>query len=162
MVIGLLVPVAWAPALVLTMYPLMTPVGAVKLTVTDEPVVAVTAKLVGVFGTGLVVTAVDGSDAADVPAVFVAVTVNVYAVLAFSPFTVIGLVVPVVTTFPGLLVTVYWVITPPPLGAVNPTLTIESFKTVPVTEVGAEGTVVTVNVPLGEVPALLIAAKFKV
>jgi hypothetical protein len=55
----------------------MTPVGTVKLTVTDELVVAVTAKLVGEFGTGLVVTAVDGSDDVDVPATFLAVTVNV-------------------------------------------------------------------------------------
>jgi hypothetical protein len=59
-------------------------------------------------------------------------------------------------------VTVYWVIIPLPLGALKLTLIIESFNTVPVTEVGGDGTVVTVNVPLGEVPALLIADKFSV
>jgi hypothetical protein len=85
---------------------------------------------------------------APVPALLVADTVNVYAVPAVKPITVIGLVVPVVTIDPGLLVTVYLVIVAPPLlaGAVKATVAVVLFVTaaaVPI--VGAPGTVVCVT-----------------
>jgi hypothetical protein len=53
-----------------------------------------------------VVTDVDAVDAIDVAAAFVAVTVNVYAVEAVKPETVIGEVLPVAVTPPGEEVTV--------------------------------------------------------
>ena len=48
----------------------------------------------------------DELEATDVPPEFVAVTVNVYAVLGVNPETVIGEVEPVPVKLPGLLVTV--------------------------------------------------------
>jgi hypothetical protein len=54
----------------------------------------------------VVVTDVDADDAEDVPLVFVAVTVNVYAVPSVNPETVIGDDVPVPVNPPGELVTV--------------------------------------------------------
>jgi hypothetical protein len=52
------------------------------------------------------VTAFDGADAAPVPTLFVAVTVNVYVVRVVRPATVIGLLVPVPVSPPGDAVTV--------------------------------------------------------
>jgi hypothetical protein len=76
-----------------------------------------------------VVTEVDAAEASEVPATFVAVTVNVYAVPPVSPETVM---VPAdapdrVPVFPpGLDVAVYFVIGVPPLdaGAVNATVAV--------------------------------------
>jgi hypothetical protein len=53
----------------------------------------------------IVVILVDEDDAPDVPLEFVAVTVNVYAVFAVNPYTVIGEDEPVLVP-PELLVTV--------------------------------------------------------
>ena len=55
---------------------------------------------------GAVVIEVDTEDAVDVPLVLVAVTVNVYAVPAVNPLTVIGDDEPVAVIDPGELVTV--------------------------------------------------------
>ena len=55
---------------------------------------------------GAVVTELDTDDAEDVPLVFVAVTVNVYAVPEVNPDTVIGDDEPVPVNPPGELVTV--------------------------------------------------------
>jgi len=54
----------------------------------------------------IVVTEVDAEDELDVPLVFVAVTVNVYAVPEVNPDTVIGDDEPVPVNPPGELVTV--------------------------------------------------------
>jgi hypothetical protein len=67
MVIGLPLLVPWAPVLVDAMYPDMVPVGGLKLMVTLPLVVLTTAKLVGGFGTELVVTGLDGVELVDVP-----------------------------------------------------------------------------------------------
>ena len=61
---------------------------------------------VGGFGTAFVVTELEATDGTDVPWAAVAVTVNVYAVLAESPVTRIGEDAPVAVTLPGELVTV--------------------------------------------------------
>ena len=65
------------------------------------------------------------TDEAPTPIALVAVTVNVYGVPVVSPFTVIGLALAVDVMPPGFDVTVYEVITLPPLdvGAVNGTRT---------------------------------------
>ena len=60
--------------------------------------------IVGALGN--VVTVIDAPEALDVPPELVAVTVNVYAVFAVKPDTVIGEDVPVPVKPPGLLVTV--------------------------------------------------------
>ena len=62
-------------------------------------------RFVGGFGTEFVVTAADAIELADVPVLFVAVIVNVYAVLALRPVTVIGLLDPFTIMVVGLLVT---------------------------------------------------------
>ena len=80
-------------------------VGGVKLTVAS-PLPATADTPVGAPGTVLGVTAVEALDAADVPAAFVAVTVNVYAVPFARPVTTIGLLAPVAVMPPGLDVTV--------------------------------------------------------
>ena len=69
-------------------------------------------------------TLLDDADAGPVPAAFVAVTVNVYAVPLVSPVTVIGLAAPIAVIPPGFDVTVYPVIALPPseVGAVNVTV----------------------------------------
>ena len=70
------------------------------------------------------VTLLDALDAEPVPTLFVAVTVNVYAVPPDKPETVTGLE-PAVPVCPPDEVTVYKVIADPPLlaGAVKATLT---------------------------------------
>ena len=60
----------------------------------------------GAAGGADVVTEVDAPEATDVAAAFEAVTVNVYAVDALKPVTLIGEVLPVVVTPPGDDVTV--------------------------------------------------------
>ena len=69
------------------------------------------------------VMALEAPDALPVPALLVAVTVNVYATPLVRPATVIGEPLPVPVAPPGLAVTVYPVMVPPPLlaGAVNVT-----------------------------------------
>ena len=82
--------------------------GAAKLTVTLEfPRVAVT--IPGASGTVAGVTGVtlpDAADAAPVPTLLVAVTVNTYTVPFVRPLTVIGLEEPVPVSPPGLEVPV--------------------------------------------------------
>ena len=84
----------------------------------------------------------DDPDGADVPDAFVAFTVNVYAVPPVRPDTLNGLLAPVPVKLPGLLVTVYPVMVPVPLGAVNGTEAVVPVSvTVPI--VGALGIVNT-------------------
>jgi hypothetical protein len=78
--------------------------GGVKLT-RAVPLIATTDSPVGASGSAIGVTLADGADAAEGPIPFVATTVNVYAVPFVSPYTVIGLVVPVPVSPPGLDVT---------------------------------------------------------
>ena len=79
--------------------------GAVKLTVACAlPPVAV--PIVGAPGTVAGVTLFEAAEAAPVPALFVAVTVNVYAVPFDRPVTVIGEATPLAVSPPGLEVTV--------------------------------------------------------
>jgi hypothetical protein len=52
------------------------------------------------------VTLLLAAEGAPIPELFVAVTVNVYAVPLVNPVTVIGLLAPLAVIFPGLLVTV--------------------------------------------------------
>ena len=70
----------------------------------STPAVAVGAE--GVAGTVVAVTEDDADDGADVPAAFVAVTVNVYAVLDDKPVTLTGEAAPVPVNPPGEDVTV--------------------------------------------------------
>ena len=63
--------------LVLARYPDTVPIGGVKLIVTELLVVLTAAKLVGGFGTKLVVTGPDAIELIDVPRLLVAVIVNV-------------------------------------------------------------------------------------
>lgn len=96
------------------------------------------------------VTAALATDAAPVPAEFVAVTVNVYAVPFVRPVTTNGLIAPLTVAPPGLAVTVKPVIRLPPLnaGAVKATDTCPA-PAAPTTPVGAPGTTeFTVNVLL--------------
>ena len=82
----------------------LPPVGGVNATLTTVELDTVIVPIIGELGE--VVTELDALDATDVPPEFVAVTVNVYAVFADNPDTVIGEVVPVPVKPPGLLVTV--------------------------------------------------------
>ena len=68
---------------------------------------------------GNVVTDVDEFDGIEVPLEFVALTENVYAVFADNPDTIIGEDTPFPMKAPGLLVTVYPVMIPVPLGDVK-------------------------------------------
>jgi hypothetical protein len=130
--------------------------GAVKVTVALAlPAVAV--PMVGAPGTvadDIGVTPFDAEEAAPVPTLLVAVTVNVYVVPLVNPVTVIGLDEPVPVIPPGLDVTVYDVMVAPPLltGAVNATEALAS-PAVAVPMVGAPGTVafmVRLAVPVDE------------
>jgi len=102
-----------------------------------------------------VVIELEAADAVEVPAAFVAVTVNVYAVPSDNPSTVItplvfpsGFKVPVIP--PGEDVAVYKVMLAPPLdaGAVHPTValvgTVVLAVAVPI--VGAPGTDVVLTI----------------
>ena len=78
--------------------------GALQVTVAlTFPAVALT--LVGASGRVIGVTALDAADAAEVPAAFVAVTVNVYAVPLVKPLTVTLVPVLLAVAPPGLAVT---------------------------------------------------------
>lgn len=78
---------------------------------------------VGAPGEPRSVIDVDGADATEVPAAFVAVTVKVYGIPRFNPVTVIGEAVPEAVE-PFDAVTVYPVIVEPPfvVGAENETV----------------------------------------
>ena len=69
------------------------------------------------------VTLLDADEASLVPTLFVAVTVNVYAVPLLRPVTLSGELAPVAVRPPGLAVTVYELILAPPLlaGKLNAT-----------------------------------------
>jgi hypothetical protein len=79
-------------------------VGAVNAILTLVALAVVAAPIVGAPGNTLGVTLLLELLAALLPAELIAVTVNVYAVPAVNPVTVIGLVVPVFERPPGELV----------------------------------------------------------
>ena len=134
---------------------------------------ATTVGVAGAAGAVTSVTDVEASDGAEVPFVFVAVTVNVYGVFAVSPTTVI-VPEPAWDTVPVLApvfeVAVYVVIAEPPLdaGAVNATVADvdvdPAAATAPMT--GAPGTVSGVtdaDAPdAPEVPPAFVAAAVNV
>ena len=80
--------------------------GAVKGTVTDVAEAIGGVPIVGAPGATAETVDAEALDGSDVPALFVAVTVNVYEVPAVRPETVIGEEVPVPVNPPGLEVTV--------------------------------------------------------
>lgn len=145
--------------------------GTAKLTVALRLPVKVATTEVGAVGAPTVVTELEAVDAAEVPAEFVAVTVNVYAVPAVKP--VIAIVPlpaceidPVIP--PGDEVAVYEVIVAPPLevGAVNETFAVVAPVDVAVTDVGELGAPTVVAeleaLEAAEVPAELVAVTVKV
>jgi hypothetical protein len=79
--------------------------GATNLTVAF-PFPGAAVPIVGAPGTVPAVTLFDAADAALVPALLVAVMVNVYGVPFVSPLTVMGLEEPVPVRPPGFEVTV--------------------------------------------------------
>lgn len=145
--------------------------GAVNAIVADVEPNAATAPIPGAPGGPRVVNGADGADAAEVPAAFVAVTVNVYEVLAVSPVTVI---VPepawdtVPVTEPVSEVAVYLVIGEPPLdaGAVNATVADVDPAAATAPMVGAPGTVAGVTgaeaADAAEVPPAFVAVAVNV
>ena len=133
--------------------------GTVKLTVALPllPVAEIPVGAPGAIAAG--VTADDALEAVPVPTELVAVTVKVYAVPLVSPVTVIGDEAPVAVRPSGEEVTVYPVITAPPVfvGAVKltvalPLLTIAEML---VGTPGAIGAGVTADDALEELPAPL-------
>ena len=145
--------------------------GTAKLTVALRLPVKVATTVVGAVGAPTVVTELEALDAEPVPAEFVAVTVNVYAVPAVKP--VIAIVPlpaceidPVIP--PGDDVAVYEVIVAPPLevGAVNETFAVVAPVDVAVTDVGELGAPTVVAeleaLEAAEVPAELVAVTVKV
>ena len=172
-VIGDDVPVAVMPSgEEVTVYPVIADppllAGGVKLTVA-LPLLAVAEILVGTPGAiAAGVTADDALEAVPVPTELVAVTVKVYAVPLVSPVTVIGDEAPVAVRPSGEEVTVYPVITAPPVfvGAVKLTVALP-LLTVAEIPVGVPGTVaagVTADdaVEAVPVPTELIAVTVKV
>ena len=133
------------PGLLVTVKFVIVPVppGEVKVILTSVELETVAVPIIGALV--LVVTEVVAFDETEVPPELVAVTVNVYGVFAVNPDTVIGDDVPVPVKPPGLLVTVYPVIVPLPLGAVKATLTVVALVTVAVPIVGVPDTVVTAD-----------------
>ncbi|GKS13454.1 hypothetical protein YDYSY3_44540 [Paenibacillus chitinolyticus] len=123
--------------------------GASKLTVAC-PLPAVAVTFVGALGTLIGATGVtlpDAADTAELPALFFATTVNVYAVPFVNPVTMTGLAVVLVPLNPpGLDVTVYSVIALPPSLAGASKLTVACpLPAVAVTFLGALGTATTLN-----------------
>ena len=147
--------------------------GAVNATVADVGPAAATAPIPGTPGGPRMVTGADGADGAEVPAAFVAVTVNVYGVPAVSPVTVI---VPepawdtVPVKEPVSEVAVYLVIAEPPLDAGNVNATVADVDVDPAAAtapmVGAPGTVTGVTGAEGadtaEVPPAFVAVTVNV
>jgi hypothetical protein len=130
------------------------------------PPVATT--LVGGPGTVAIgVTAVDGEEATELPFELVATTVKVYAVPFVNPVTLRGELAPVTEILPGLEVTVYPVITLPPVvpGAENETLA-DDTPAVAITPVGEPGTVAGVTdaeaTEATELPTAFVATTVKV
>jgi hypothetical protein len=138
--------------------------GAVNATVADVAPVAVAVPIVGVPGVVNGVMLLLAELDAPVPAALVADTVNVYAVPAVKPITVIGLEVPVFEKPPGELVAVYLVIVAPPLlaGAVNATVAVVLFVTAVARPIlGIPGTVVCVTgilAPLAKLVSIALLA----
>jgi len=132
---------------------------------------ATTVGVAGAAGAVTSVTDVEASDGAEVPFVFVAVTVNVYGVFAVSPMTVI-VPEPAWDTVPVLApvfeVAVYVVIAEPPLdaGMVNATVADVDPDAVTVPMVGAPGTVTGVTgvdgADAADVPPAFVAAAVNV
>jgi ABC-type cobalamin transport system permease subunit len=122
--------------------------GAVQDTATCSfPAIPVTP--VGAEGTVAGVTEALAPEGTEDPTEFVATTVNVYAWPLVKPRTVAVVPLLVAVNPPGLEVTVYSIMTDPPvLGAVQETATC-SFPAIPDTPVGAEGTVTGVTEGLG-------------
>ena len=132
--------------------------GALQLTLADAfPRVADT--LVGGSGTVAGVTAADADDSTLFPTVFVACTVNVYAVPFARPVTEHGLVEQEAVAPPGDAVAVKPVTAAPPLfvGAVNE-ITAEPFARTADTAVGGSGTVAGVTALDGDDSALFPTA----
>ena len=152
------------PGLLVTVYPVIVPVplGAVKATETAVVLDTVATPIIGALVR--VVTAVEELDETDVPPELVEVTENVYGVFGVNPDTVIGDDEPVPIKPPGLLVTVYPVIVPVPLGAVKATLTTVELDTVAEPIVGALDFVVADDDALDEtdVPPELVEVTEKV
>jgi len=112
-------------------------------------------------------TEFDAAEGRPVPALFVAVTVKVYAVPLASPVTVIGDAGPVAVTPPGDEVTVYEVIGEPPIdtGAVKVTMACALPPVaVPITGGPAVAAAVTEfeGTEAEPVPAALVAVTVKV
>ena len=130
--------------------------GAVKLTVALPllPVAEIPVGAPGAIAAG--VTADDALEAVPVPTELVAVTVMVYAVPLVSPVTVIGDDAPVAVRPPGEEVTVYPVITDPPVftGAVKLTVALPllTVAEILVGTPGAIGAGVTADDALEAVP----------
>jgi hypothetical protein len=114
------------------------------------------------------VTAFDGADAGPRPALFVALTVNVYDVPLVRPVIVADSVVPpTVTVAPLLARTVYDVIAAPPLAVGADHVTVaDVLPAVADTDVGAPGTVAGTTAfdgtDAGPGPALLAAVTVNV
>jgi len=126
------------------------PVGAVQLTVA-VPAAPATAVTVGALGSGNLAVILLDVPAALVPALFVAVKLNVYEVPAVKPLTVAVLELPVSPVIPvhdehvGVDVRVYDVIVPPPVeGSDQVTVAVPEDPAVAVT-VGAPGAVTKLN-----------------
>ena len=128
---------------------------------------AVATGLVGAPGTILGITAPDATEATEFPAALVATTVKVYDTFVVNPVTTKGEPAPVAVLFPGEDVTVYPVMTLPPVevGALNATLTC-ALPAVATGLVGAPGTVIGVTatdvVEATEFPTALVATTVKV
>ena len=88
--------------------------------------------------------------AADVPLVFVATAVNVYAVPFVRPVTTSGLDEPVAVSPPGLEVTVYPVMLEPPVAFAENATDTCAFPLVTDVILGACGTVVAVTAVLAD------------
>ena len=130
------------------------PLGDVKATLTADVLDTVAVPMVGELD--IVVTDVEALDETDVPLELVEVTEKVYGVFAVNPVTLIGDDVPVPVKPPGLLVTVYPVIVPVPLGAVNSTITVDVLDTVAIPIVGELDIVNCVIVNVIPIPTELL------
>ena len=130
--------------------------GAAKLTAALPllPLAAMPVGAPGAIAAG--VTAAEAPEAVPVPTLFVAVTVNVYAVPLVRPVTVIGEEGPVAVRPPGEAVTVYPVIGEPPVfvGAVKLTVALPllTLALIPVGVPGAVAAGLTEDDALDAVP----------
>lgn len=141
----------------------------VAVTVRPMPTFPLTDGETELIGHAPGVTEFESADGRPVPAEFVAVTVNVYAVPFVKPLTVAEVVLPltVADTLPGDEVTVYDVIDAPPLEVGADQLTEACpLPAVAPTLVGAPGGPIGVTMLEGDdaalVPAELVAVSVKV